>query len=93
MAERILHASPDPTRGSPIRSRLKHLLRLAESSRAKGVVFFGIKFCEPELFDLPDLRRGLQGAGIPSVTVEVDINDPLSRRILTRVGAFMEMIQ
>ncbi|NOR83137.1 MAG: hypothetical protein GQ526_06555 [Ardenticatenales bacterium] len=93
MAERILHASPDPTRGSPIQSRLKHLLRLAESSRANGVVFYEIKFCEPELFDLPDLRRGLQEAGIPSVTVEVDINDPLSHRTLTRVGAFLEMIQ
>jgi benzoyl-CoA reductase/2-hydroxyglutaryl-CoA dehydratase subunit BcrC/BadD/HgdB len=68
------------------------LLQLVERAGARGVLFYDVKFCEPELFDLPDLRQGLQRAGIPSVTIEVDLNDPLSQQILTRLGAFLEMI-
>ena len=92
MAESLLAAPPDPMRGSPIQARLEHLLRLAQTSGAKGVVFYDVKFCEPELYDLPDLRKGLQEAGVPSVTIEIDLNDPLSHQTLTRMEAFLEMI-
>lgn len=92
MAERILHAPPDSTRGSPVQERLDHLLRLAKESGARGVVFYNVKFCEPELFYIPDLRRGLQDAGVPSVVIEVDIGDPLSHQVITRLEAFLEML-
>ena len=93
MAERIVHAPPDPTRGSPIRERLDHILRLVETYGAKGVVFYAVKFCEPELFDLPVLRQGLRERGIPSLSVEVDISDELNQPAITRLAAFLEMIQ
>jgi benzoyl-CoA reductase/2-hydroxyglutaryl-CoA dehydratase subunit BcrC/BadD/HgdB len=93
MAERIVGAPPDPTRGSPIQERLDHLLRLIEISDAKGVVFYNIKFCEPELFDLPQLRHELRKAGFPSLTLEADINDQLSQPVLNRLAAFLEMLQ
>jgi benzoyl-CoA reductase/2-hydroxyglutaryl-CoA dehydratase subunit BcrC/BadD/HgdB len=92
MAERILLGPPDPMRGSSISERLQHLLAMADTSGAKGVIFYIVKFCEPELFDLPDLRRGLHGAEIPSLTVEIDLNDRLSQRVQTRMKAFLEMI-
>ncbi len=92
MAERILAAPPDSTRGSTIEARLEHLARLAQASGARGVVFYDVKFCEPELFYLPALRKGLQDAGIPSLALEFDLNDPLSHQVLTRLEAFMEMI-
>ncbi len=93
MAERIIYAPPDPTRGNSIRERRQHLLRLVEDSEAKGVIFYDVKFCEPELFDLPILRRELREAKVPSLILEVDINDPLSHQTLTRLAAFLEMIQ
>ncbi len=92
MAERILNGPPDPTRGSPIAERLRHLVGMARETGARGVVFYDVKFCEPELFDLPLLRRGLQEAGLPSVHIEVDLNDPLSGQTLTRIEAFLEMV-
>ena len=92
MANCILSAPPDSTRGSSIQDRREHLLRLVEASGAKGVVFYDVKFCEPELFYLPALRRGLQEAGVRSLTIEVDINDPLSHQIVTRLEAFLETI-
>jgi benzoyl-CoA reductase/2-hydroxyglutaryl-CoA dehydratase subunit BcrC/BadD/HgdB len=92
MAESLINTPPEWNKGSPIQARLAHLADLVQQSGAEGVVFYEVKFCEPELFDLPDLRAGLQGMGVPSVTIEVDINEPLSNQILTRVEAFLEMI-
>lgn len=93
MAERILNAPPDPTRGNPIHERRNHLLRLVDETAARGVVFYEIKFCEPELFDLPHLRRELREANVPTLTVEIDINDPLSEQTRTRLEAFLELIE
>ncbi len=92
MAQRIVHAPPDPTRGSPIGERVEHLLSLARATQARGVIFYEVKFCEPELFDLPLLRQALRQAGIPSLTLEVDIGDELSQAALTLLAAFFEMI-
>ncbi len=93
LAERLLNAPPDPTRGSPIAERAAHLEKLLETSGARGVVFCNVKFCEPELFDLPILCAELEGLGVPSLMVEVDINDPLPSGVVTRLEAFLEMIQ
>jgi benzoyl-CoA reductase/2-hydroxyglutaryl-CoA dehydratase subunit BcrC/BadD/HgdB len=93
MAEQIVFAPPDPTRGSPINERLDYLLRLVRNTSARGVVFYDVKFCEPELFDLPQLRQGLRNCGISSLTVEVDLNDELTQPVLNRLAAFLEMLQ
>ncbi len=92
MAESLLSGPPDPTRGSPIRTRLEYLRGLARERGARGVVFYDVKFCEPELFDLPLLCDGLQAAGIPSIAVEVDLNDVEPHQVLTRIEAFVEMV-
>jgi benzoyl-CoA reductase/2-hydroxyglutaryl-CoA dehydratase subunit BcrC/BadD/HgdB len=92
IAERLLGTTADWNRGSPIQARIDHLRDLAHTSGARGVIFYNVKFCEPELFDLPGLRKGLQQAGLPSVLIEIDLNDPLSQQTLTRIEAFLEML-
>jgi len=93
LSENLFSAAPDPTRGDPLDSRIKHLKNLVYKSKAKGVIFYDVKFCEPELFDLPDLKKALKGQGIPSLTLEVDINDPISSQMLTRIETFLEFIR
>jgi benzoyl-CoA reductase/2-hydroxyglutaryl-CoA dehydratase subunit BcrC/BadD/HgdB len=92
MAESILSAPPDWSRGSPIQNRLEELIEKCSTYGAKGVIFYNIKFCEPELFDLPGLREGLKKLDIPSTVIEVDVNDSVSNQVQTRVEAFLEMI-
>jgi benzoyl-CoA reductase/2-hydroxyglutaryl-CoA dehydratase subunit BcrC/BadD/HgdB len=92
-AQRLMGAAPSPMCGSSIDARLDHLRWLAESSGAAGVVFYEIKFCEPEQFDLPELRRGLQAIGLPSVVLEVDLGGDLPSQAVTRLEAFVEMIR
>lgn len=93
MAEGLLSSPPDPMRGSSIAERLEFLLNLSEETGAKGVIFYTVKFCEPELFDLPMLRAGIHEAGLHTLQIEFDINDPLSQQNLTRLEAFLETIQ
>ncbi len=93
IAESWQAGPPDSTRGSSLEARRGSLLQLVESSGARGVVFQLVKFCEPELFYLPGLRKALLERGIPSVVIEVDLNDELSQQALTRVDALLEMIQ
>jgi benzoyl-CoA reductase/2-hydroxyglutaryl-CoA dehydratase subunit BcrC/BadD/HgdB len=92
MAESLLGGAPDSTRGCSIDTRLDYLLHLVGQVGAKGVVFSLVKFCEPELFQLPSLRQGLKAAGIPSVVLEADLNDPHSQQAQTRLEALVEMI-
>ncbi|MCD6269648.1 MAG: 2-hydroxyacyl-CoA dehydratase [Deltaproteobacteria bacterium] len=92
MAESILTAPPDPTRGNSIAERIEYLTEMAQNSGAKGIIFYEVKFCEPELFDLPNLRAGLKEKGLASIIIEVDISNPLPRQVATRIGAFLEML-
>lgn len=92
MAERIIYAPPDPTRGNSIAERAEYLIEMARNSGAKGIIFYDVKFCEPELFDLPNLRTCLKEQGLAFINIEVDINNLLPHQIATRIGAFLEML-
>lgn len=93
MAERLLGSPPDSTRGSPIADRIVHLQRLAEQSGAKAILFFIVKFCEPELFYLPQMREKLGELGLRSVVIEADVTDSLPQQAVTRVEALLETVQ
>ena len=92
MAERLLGAPPGPTRGSTVADRGDHLVELARVSGALAVVFWIVKFCEPELFYLPLLRKRLEAGGLRSVVVEIDVSDPLPAQVRTRVEALLETV-
>lgn len=92
MAKSIMASPPDSTRGGRVEDRIQHLLRMAETSGAKGVIFFEVKFCEPELFYLPLLRQALEKAGIPSLVLESELSDPFTHQLRIRIEAFLEMI-
>lgn len=58
----------------------------------QGVIFCGIKFCEPELFDVPQMVAALKDAGLKTLLLDLEVNQPLSGQLATRVEAFVEMI-
>lgn len=93
LADRLLGSPPDPTRGSPIAERAAHLRRQLEASGARGLVIYDVKFCEPELFDVPLLRSHLGEAGYPVLHVEVELGEDLPQQALTRLEAFVETLR
>jgi len=93
MAERLLSAPPDSTRGADVQARAAHLAALAEAGDAGAVLFFLVKFCEPELFYIPQMRTTLEAADLSSVVIEVDVCDPLPGQAITRAQALVESLQ
>jgi benzoyl-CoA reductase/2-hydroxyglutaryl-CoA dehydratase subunit BcrC/BadD/HgdB len=65
---------------------------LLDRSGARGVILHVLKFCEPELFDVPVLRRAFAGRGVPVLYLEGELEAGLSGQVVTRVEAFVEMI-
>jgi benzoyl-CoA reductase/2-hydroxyglutaryl-CoA dehydratase subunit BcrC/BadD/HgdB len=92
IARRLLGAPPDPTRGDPISVRASYIAERMERSGAKGLLVYDVKFCEPELFDLPMLRRSLAARGFPLLHVEMDLEMKLPQQTVTRIQAFVETI-
>jgi benzoyl-CoA reductase/2-hydroxyglutaryl-CoA dehydratase subunit BcrC/BadD/HgdB len=92
LVERHLSAPPCPTRAADQGARVRHLEALAERSGARGVLLHLVKFCEPELFDVPALRSAFARRGIPVLVLEGELEAALPAQVVTRVEAFVEML-
>lgn len=92
MAERLLSGPPDSSLGASMQVRANHLKRLAQETGAKAAIFLQVKFCEPEQFYLPALRRALEEVGVRSVVVELNPTEPLPDQATTRIEALLETL-
>lgn len=92
LAARLFALPPCSTTGSPIQNRLRFVENLVERSSARGVVFLTLKFCEPELFEVPSLSLALREKGIPVLVLESEIGDRTSAGLMTRLEAFLEAL-
>jgi len=92
MAGTIVHGPPDPMRGSPIDARAARLGQLAEATGARGVLFYAVKYCEPELYDIPLMVKAMRTRGLQTLVVETEVSAPLADRAIDRVEAFLEMM-
>lgn len=91
LARSLLGGAPGATRGSTVQDRADHLAKLAADVGAVGVLFWVVKFCEPDLFYLPQLKAALDARGLRSAAIEYDITDPLPGGAVTRLEAFVEV--
>jgi benzoyl-CoA reductase/2-hydroxyglutaryl-CoA dehydratase subunit BcrC/BadD/HgdB len=92
MAESYFAMLPCTTKDSSVSERLDELISKIERTRAKGVIFYMVKFCEPELFDVPQLVEAVKKKGIATLVLDCELNQGLSGQMATRVEAFVEMI-
>lgn len=76
----------------PNRDRHDYLVKKVRDADADGVVFWYVKFCEPDAFDRPQLLARLEREGIPSTVVEIDLSMTSIESTRTRLQAFCEMI-
>ena len=75
-----------------LQERLDYLLEKVERTHAQGIIFWTVKFCEPELFDVPQLVEALKRRGLATLVLDTEINQGLSGQLSTRVEAFVEMM-
>ncbi len=83
---------PCSSKGSGVAERLEYLTRIIEDSRARGIIFWMIKYCEPELFDVPFISQELKKRGLKVLVLETEVNEGLTGQLQTRLGAFAELL-
>ncbi|MGL5652088.1 MAG: 2-hydroxyacyl-CoA dehydratase subunit D [Paraclostridium sp.] len=76
---------PDKKRGSMIADEVK-------AKGADGVVFCMMKFCDPEEYDYPVVKKDIESSDIPTLYIEVDQQTSNNEQVRTRVQAFSEML-
>ncbi len=76
----------------PEKKRVGMIVRLAQERKADGVVVLLTKFCDPEEFDYPFLKKAFDAAGIPSVVVEIDRQMVNFGQLETAIEAFRDML-
>jgi bcr-type benzoyl-CoA reductase subunit C len=84
---------PCPTRVQHNADWDDYLLRSVAASRADGVVVLMVKFCEPHMLYYPELRKALEGNGIPLLLIETEHEGLPLESIRTRVETFIEQIR
>jgi benzoyl-CoA reductase/2-hydroxyglutaryl-CoA dehydratase subunit BcrC/BadD/HgdB len=75
------------------RRRFEHFMAMLDESRADGVIFYTLKFCDTYLYDVPLLRAHLAERGVPGLQIEGDFTPGTLGRVRTRIEAFIEMLR
>jgi bzd-type benzoyl-CoA reductase N subunit len=73
-------------------ARFQYILNYAREFKVNSVIFYTLRFCDPHLFDVPDLRDFLQEGGLPVLVLEDDATMATIQGFRTRIQAFIEMI-
>lgn len=93
IANRYLDRIVCPAKHSGLRSRGEQLVDAVKESRADGVIFMILKFCDPHAFDYPYLKDMLEKENIPSLLVEIEDRLPAEGQVKTRIEAFLEILR
>ncbi len=78
---------------NPDNDRHPYLLDKVKESGADGVLFWYIKFCEPDAFDRPQLMKHLKDADIPVAFIDLELTMTNFDAVRTRIGAFCEILE
>jgi len=92
IARRYLNNFPC-ARMYPSEERFQRMLNLIREFRVDGVVSQTIRYCSPYSNDLPLLTDVLNRNGVPMLSLDVEYGTSGSGQILTRVQAFLEMLE
>lgn len=74
------------------KKRAKHIAALAKAKQADGVVFCQMKFCDPEEFDYPSIKKACEDAEVPLLHLEIDQLSDSAGQYRTRIQAFHELL-
>jgi bcr-type benzoyl-CoA reductase subunit C len=77
----------------PEKLRGKLLKQLVDETQADGVVVLMMKFCDPEEYDYPFIKKDLDEAGIPHLYLEIEQQMESSEQVQTRLQAFAELLE
>lgn len=92
MVDRVAHQDGCTFLYDGEKRRGQMLIEMAKSSGAAGVIFCQMKFCDPDEFDYPIVKKELEKAGVPLLYVELEQQMDSLEQIRTRVQTFAEIL-
>jgi bcr-type benzoyl-CoA reductase subunit C len=78
---------------NPDNDRHAYLVNKVKQSGAEGVLFWYIKFCEPDAFDRPQIMKRLKDEGIPTGFIDIELSMKNFDAVKTRINAFCEILE
>ncbi|NFV13571.1 phenyllactyl-CoA dehydratase subunit FldC [Clostridium sp. FAM 1755] len=76
----------------PEKKRGKYIVDMAKERKADGIIFVMTKFCDPEEYDYPQMKKDFEEAGIPHVLIETDMQMKNYEQARTAIQAFSETL-
>jgi benzoyl-CoA reductase subunit C len=92
IADRIIERPICAAKHNPRFDRAAYLKGMIKDTKADGVIFLLIKFCDPHSFDYPYLMEAADEMKVPHLLLETEMDNPSLGQVKTRIDAFMEMI-
>jgi benzoyl-CoA reductase/2-hydroxyglutaryl-CoA dehydratase subunit BcrC/BadD/HgdB len=74
-------------------SRLDHIIEMAETYKADGVIHYGLQFCQPYITESMGVEKALNSKGVPVIRIDTDYSMEDAGQLKTRVEAFVEMLK
>ena len=76
----------------PSKQRCRFIADEAKAAGAKGVLLVLTKFCDPEEFDNPLIKRACEDAGLPTTVIEIDRQMVNYEQARTAIETFRDML-
>jgi len=93
VAEYLFYPAPCCCLYNPDNDRHAYLVDKVRQSGADGVLFWYIKFCEPDAFDRPQVMERLKQENIPAAVIDVELSMTSFDAVKTRISAFGELLE
>ncbi len=77
---------------TPNPERLEHIVEMARTYNADGVIHYSLQFCSPYTIEATKVEDALKQAGIPLLKLETDYSMEDMAQLETRVQAFLEVL-
>ena len=92
LVKKFQNTGNDSVLYDPLKKHVDLVPDQAKQYGAKGVIFVLTKFCDPEEFDYPLIKKACDAAGIPSVQIEIDRQMVRYEQARTILEAFIDVL-
>lgn len=92
LAEKFANMNHCSVLYDPKKERCGFIAEEAKAVGAKGVLLVLTKFCDPEEFDNPLIRRACENAGLPTTVIEIDRQMVNYEQARTAIETFRDML-
>ena len=92
IAERYLNRIICPAKHAGLTDRGENIVQIVKESKANGVIFMLLKFCDPHAFDYPYIKEMLDRENIPCMLLDMEEQLPPEGQLQTRFETFIQIL-